>query len=107
MEGVVFFDFGNVFENHFDQVSKDYVIPRAVAFVISPRWALRFDFGYELNPPDGDYFNPYSFTSASPSLLIIHFHISIARPQRRRPVFQLSHLHCHGTSGMVSLEIDS
>ena len=62
MEGVVFFDFGNVFENHFDQVSKGlrYTSGGGLRY-LTPVGPVRFDFGYELNPPKGDFFNPYQF----------------------------------------------
>jgi translocation and assembly module TamA len=59
---VVFYDFGNVFENHFDQVSKGlrYTSGGGIRY-LTPVGPVRFDFGYELNPPQGNHFNPYQF----------------------------------------------
>lgn len=58
-EGVLFFDFGNVFLNSFDVTWGDlrYTAGCGIRYLtlVGP---LRLDFGYELNPPKGDYFSP-------------------------------------------------
>jgi outer membrane protein assembly complex protein YaeT len=62
LEGVVFFDFGNVYEESFSafQAGLRYTSGCGVRYM-TPVGPIRFDFGYELNPPDQDFFHPYQF----------------------------------------------
>ncbi len=61
-EGVLFTDFGNVFERSFEVVWSNlrYTAGCGVRYLtlVGP---LRLDVGYQLNPPDQDFFNPYQF----------------------------------------------
>jgi outer membrane protein assembly complex protein YaeT len=61
-EGVLFSDFGNVYERSFEVVWKNlrYTAGCGIRYltVVGP---LRLDFGYQLNPPDQNFFNPYQF----------------------------------------------
>jgi outer membrane protein assembly complex protein YaeT len=61
-EGVLFTDFGNVYERSFDVLWKSlrYTAGCGVRYLtlVGP---LRLDFGYQLNPPEGNFFNPYQF----------------------------------------------
>ena len=61
-EGVLFTDFGNVFERSFDVVWSNlrYTAGCGIRYLtlVGP---LRLDFGYELNPPNQNFFNPYQF----------------------------------------------
>lgn len=60
LEGVAFFDFGNVFEDSFEFFSSDlgYSVGGGLRYLtlVGP---LRLDFGYQLNPPEGDFYSPY------------------------------------------------
>lgn len=59
-EGVVFFDFGNVFEQSYDLLwdKLGYSLGAGIRYLtlVGP---LRLDFGYALDPPEQDFFNPY------------------------------------------------
>lgn len=59
-EGVLFMDFGNVFERAFAVLWDDlrYTAGCGLRYLtlVGP---LRLDFGYQLNPPAGNFFNPY------------------------------------------------
>ncbi|MGV8073598.1 MAG: outer membrane protein assembly factor BamA [Syntrophobacteraceae bacterium] len=59
-EGVVFFDFGNVYERSFELVwdSLGYTAGCGLRYltIVGP---LRLDFGYQLNPPEHGNFDPY------------------------------------------------
>jgi len=59
-EGVAFVDFGNVYEKSFDLVWDHlrYAAGCGLRYLtlVGP---LRLDFGYELNPPEQSFFNPY------------------------------------------------
>jgi|WetSurMetagenome_2_1015567.scaffolds.fasta_scaffold03549_4 outer membrane protein assembly complex protein YaeT len=61
-EGVLFTDFGNVFERSFEALwtRLRYTAGCGIRYLtlVGP---LRLDFGYQLNPPEGDFFNPYQF----------------------------------------------
>lgn len=61
-EGVVFSDFGNVFKRSFDFAFDDlrYTAGVGVRYLtlVGP---LRLDVGYQLNPPEGEFFDPYQF----------------------------------------------
>ena len=61
-EGVLFTDFGNVFERSFEVLWSNlhYTAGCGIRYLtlVGP---LRLDFGYQLNPPDQDFFNPYQF----------------------------------------------
>jgi outer membrane protein assembly complex protein YaeT len=61
-EGVLFTDFGNVFERSFEVVwsSLRYTAGCGLRYLtlVGP---LRLDFGYQLNPPEQNAFNPYQF----------------------------------------------
>lgn len=57
-EGVLFFDFGNVFLESFELSELGYAAGCGVRYQ-TPVGPLRVDFGYQLNPPEGDFFNPY------------------------------------------------
>lgn len=59
-EGVVFMDYGNVYKESYDLVWDDlrYTAGCGIRYLtlVGP---LRLDFGYELNPPEHEPFNPY------------------------------------------------
>ena len=59
-EGVLFTDFGNVYERSFDVIWSNlrYTAGCGIRYLtlVGP---LRLDFGYQLNPPEQNYFNPY------------------------------------------------
>jgi outer membrane protein assembly complex protein YaeT len=61
-EGVLFADVGNVYERSFEVVwsSLRYTAGCGIRYLtlVGP---LRLDFGYQLNPPDQDFFNRYQF----------------------------------------------
>jgi outer membrane protein assembly complex protein YaeT len=61
-EGVLFTDFGNVFERSFEVLWNHlrYTAGCGIRYLtlVGP---LRLDFGYQLNPPEGNFFNPYQF----------------------------------------------
>jgi outer membrane protein insertion porin family/translocation and assembly module TamA len=61
-EGVLFTDFGNVFERSFEVLWSNlrYTAGCGIRYLtlVGP---LRLDFGYQLNPPDQHVFNPYQF----------------------------------------------
>jgi outer membrane protein insertion porin family/translocation and assembly module TamA len=61
-EGVLFADVGNVYLRSFEVVwsSLRYTAGCGVRYLtlVGP---LRLDFGYQLNPPDQDFFNRYQF----------------------------------------------
>jgi len=61
-EGVLFTDFGNVYERSFEVVWSNlrYTAGCGLRYLtlVGP---LRLDFGYELNPPNQNFFNPYQF----------------------------------------------
>ena len=62
LEGVVFFDFGNVYEERLAIFEKGlrYASGCGVRYM-TPIGPVRFDFGYELNPPAQQFFQPYQF----------------------------------------------
>jgi outer membrane protein assembly complex protein YaeT len=62
LEGVVFFDFGNVYEEHFSlfQEGLRYTSGCGIRYM-TPVGPIRLDVGYELNPPKQDFFQPYQF----------------------------------------------
>jgi outer membrane protein assembly complex protein YaeT len=62
LEGVVFFDFGNVYEEHFSlfQEGLRYTSGCGIRYM-TPVGPIRLDIGYELNPPKQDFFQPYQF----------------------------------------------
>ncbi|MEM5790224.1 MAG: BamA/TamA family outer membrane protein, partial [Syntrophobacteraceae bacterium] len=59
-EGVLFFDFGNISSeiNSFSWADTRYTAGVGLRYltIVGP---LRVDFGYELNPPEQDFFSPY------------------------------------------------
>ncbi len=59
-EGVLFFDFGNVFEKSYELVwdNLGYSAGCGIRYLtfVGP---LRLDFGYQLNPPEEEAFDPY------------------------------------------------
>jgi outer membrane protein assembly complex protein YaeT len=61
-EGALFTDFGNVFERSFEVLWNHlrYTAGCGIRYLtlVGP---LRLDFGYQLNPPEGNFFNPYQF----------------------------------------------
>jgi outer membrane protein assembly complex protein YaeT len=61
-EGVLFTDFGNVFERSFEVAWSNlrYTAGCGIRYLtlVGP---LRLDFGYQLNPPNQNFFNPYQF----------------------------------------------
>jgi outer membrane protein insertion porin family/translocation and assembly module TamA len=62
LEGVLFFDFGNVYEERLAIFDKGlrYASGCGVRY-LTPIGPVRFDVGYELNPPDQQFFHPYQF----------------------------------------------
>lgn len=62
IEGVFFFDFGSVYDESFHLGVDDlrYTGGCGVRY-LTPVGPLRLDIGYQLNPPDQDFFNPYQF----------------------------------------------
>jgi outer membrane protein assembly complex protein YaeT len=62
LEGVLFFDFGNVYEERLAIFTDGlrYTSGCGVRYM-TPIGPVRFDFGYELNPPDKQFFQPYQF----------------------------------------------
>jgi len=61
-EGVLFADVGNVYERSFEVLwsSLRYTAGCGIRYLtlVGP---LRLDFGYQLNPPEQNFFNPYQF----------------------------------------------
>jgi len=59
-DGVLFFDFGNVYSSSFEILWDDlrYSAGCGIRYntIVGP---LRLDFGYALNPPEGDFFSPF------------------------------------------------
>ena len=61
-EGVIFFDFGNVAPtlDRFSWNDTRYTAGAGFRY-LTPIGPLRFDVGYELNPPEQNFFTPYQF----------------------------------------------
>jgi outer membrane protein insertion porin family len=61
LSGTIFYDFGNVFRNPTDPGSGFNHAVGAGVQINTPVGAIRFDFGYSLNPPDVTGFHHWNF----------------------------------------------
>ena len=62
LEGVLFFDWGNVYEDSYHLLWDELRYTAGAGFRYkTPVGPVRLDVGYQLNPPDQDFFNRFQF----------------------------------------------